>query len=94
MRFLPKEEYATLADPRFKKGEMKVVTYLEGRQPRDEDSDQTKDTKLAEATEKMRSNLGEMNPFREFSVNLTLGAVNNALVSGSAFVLALFAITF
>jgi hypothetical protein len=54
MRFLPKEEYATLADPRFKKGEMKVVTYLEGRQPRNEDSDQTKETKLAEATEKIR----------------------------------------
>lgn len=35
-----------------------------------------------------------MNPFREFSVNLTMGAVNNALVSGSAFVFALFAITF
>ena len=73
---------------------MKVVTYLEGRQPREEDSDQTIEDKAIETQEKLRSNLGEMNPFREFSVNLTMGAVNNALVSASAFVLALYAITF
>lgn len=31
MRFMPKEEKATLTDPRFSTGELKVVTYLEGR---------------------------------------------------------------
>ena len=31
LRFLPKQNIASLNDPRFAKGEMKVITYLEGR---------------------------------------------------------------
>jgi hypothetical protein len=28
---MPKEEIASLADPRFAKGDLKVLTYIEGR---------------------------------------------------------------
>lgn len=93
---MPKEEYSTLADPRFTKGELKVVTYLEGRtaQTDDEESGQKMKEKLENAKEKLTTTFAEVNPFREFSVNLTLGAVNGALISASAFVAALIAVTF
>ena len=95
LRFMPKEEYATLADPRFTKGELKVVTYLEGRTAHtDDESGPTMQEKLDDAKEKLTTTFAEVNPFREFSVNLTMGAVNGALVSASAFVAELIAISF
>lgn len=95
LRFMPKEEYATLADPRFAKGELKVVTYLEGRTAHtDDESGPTIQQKLDDAKEKLTTSLGEMNPFREFSVNLTMGATSGLLVSASVFVMALLSVSF
>lgn len=83
MRFMPKEEVATMADPRFKSGEIEVITYLEGRNDEPIPSDAVKDGFASGKS-----------TFEEFRLNLTMGAFQNMFVSAAALTATLTAFAF
>jgi len=94
LRFVPKEEKASLTDPRYSTGEVKVVSYLEGRTADTADTPSVKD-KVQDKVDKVQEKYDEgMSRFEEFRLNLTMGAFQNMFVSTAALTAALLSTTF
>lgn len=93
-RFLPKAEKATISDPQFKSGKITVTSYVEGRSGPIVHLDSTKEKIKAAIKDIKENDFSQTFAFRQFSVNLTMGAFSSVFVSAAALATSLSVLTF
>jgi hypothetical protein len=75
LRFMPKEELASRVDPRFEIGEMKVLTYLEGRSLDFNEAIADLQVQAEQFAQPYETKVEEISPFREFQLHFSLSAL-------------------